>query len=745
VPFLLALAALTILSNPARSCLYVANFFGVGVHSGLEQLDFVIVGVVAALIVLAVGLLHRKVSDVDRSELFYYLAGIALVMGVICYVAHFISVENFALTLAASLLGVALFFVWALWRSFLSQNDLQEFRGHLPTIGATYLVLAALIGFFEFQPFMIAQMFGVAEGGVDQAAGIVAGVAIGWIKSLAALAAPVAAVVTFFRQQVAGLMKGAAASDLTSRLLAVVAGVAVWIAGLALPLLIWMGYLYLCYWGVAHDKVLVADQRQCQVRDWDALQPVPPKAAGRLTGKILFNSETQTLSADIRGREAETPAKPDQVTPITHIPAWLRLAARPFGDVNAEELSRKAFSAGKIPYNNVNLPMAMLYVSAAILLFALSLILRPNANSLHRLYRDRLSKAFLFNPAPEARSDQVARNQPSLDQGRDFPDLDTLKLGALCPKAADNKTYRLQAPYHLINAALNIQGSDYANRRGRNADFFLFSPLNVGSEATGYCDASVLDAELDLATAMAISGAAASSNMGSRSIRALTPTLALLNVRLGYWLSNPRYVGTRSKPQHRSTPLFLWSEITGRLYENADAVYLTDGGHIENLGVYELLRRRCKVIIAVDAEADEPMNFSALMTLQRYARIDLGIIIDLPSEPVRARTRELMSRNSAKAAAPEPSAAPASPIGDYPHRRDRQHRLRSRREGPFRLHQVVADRRRERLRPGLRAGATTAFLTKPRAISSFPRNNSRSIARWASTWRMAFSRGNARW
>jgi hypothetical protein len=151
--------------------------------------------------------------------------------------------------------------------------------------------------------------------------------------------------------------------------------------------------------------------------------------------------------------------------------------------------------------------------------------------------------------------------------------------------------------------------------------------------------------------------------MGSRSIRALTPTLALLNVRLGYWLSNPRYVGTRSKPQHRSTPLFLWSEITGRLYENADAVYLTDGGHIENLGVYELLRRRCKVIIAVDAEADEPMNFSALMTLQRYARTDLGIIIDLPWEPIRARTRELMSRNSAKAAAPEPSAAPASPIG----------------------------------------------------------------------------------
>jgi hypothetical protein len=151
---------------------------------------------------------------------------------------------------------------------------------------------------------------------------------------------------------------------------------------------------------------------------------------------------------------------------------------------------------------------------------------------------------------------------------------------------------------------------------------------------------------------MAISGAAASSNMGSSSIRALTPTLALLNVRLGYWLRNPRYVNARSF--RRFTPLYFWAEISGRLYENSDGVYLTDGGHIENLGVYELLRRRCKVIIAVDAEADAPMNFASLMTLQRYARIDLGVRIDLPWTPMRERTRALMACNAAMAAAPSP-------------------------------------------------------------------------------------------
>jgi hypothetical protein len=63
-------------------------------------------------------------------------------------------------------------------------------------------------------------------------------------------------------------------------------------------------------------------------------------------------------------------------------------------------------------------------------------------------------------------------------------------------------------------------------------------------------------------------------------------------------------------------------------------VYLTDGGHIENLGIYELLRRRCKVIIAVDAEADPQMAFGSFNTLERYALIDMGIRIDLPWQKI---------------------------------------------------------------------------------------------------------------
>jgi hypothetical protein len=76
----------------------------------------------------------------------------------------------------------------------------------------------------------------------------------------------------------------------------------------------------------------------------------------------------------------------------------------------------------------------------------------------------------------------------------------------------------------------------------------------------------------------------------------------------------------------------------GLLNERRWFVYLTDGGHIENLGIYELLRRRCCLIIAVDAEADPNMTFNSLVTLQRYARIDMGVRIELPWQEIRAAT-----------------------------------------------------------------------------------------------------------
>jgi hypothetical protein len=252
---------------------------------------------------------------------------------------------------------------------------------------------------------------------------------------------------------------------------------------------------------------------------------------------------------------------------------------------------------------------ASFYLFGSLVLLAIWILASmnyPNANSLHGLYRGRLGNAFC---AP-------------WNGGKDFrlSEIDSEKV-----------------PLHIINAALNVQASPTVNRRGRNADFFSFTSKFVGSDATGFAatsDYEKQETSLDFATAMAISGAAASSNMGAQSVKPLTFTLALLNVRLGVWLKNPIAIGGM---QWTRVPIYFFKEIWGLLTEDQNKVYLTDGGHIENLGIYELLRRRCKLIVAVDAEADRGMNFGSFIALQRYARIDLGCRIEMKWDRLKKR------------------------------------------------------------------------------------------------------------
>jgi hypothetical protein len=129
--------------------------------------------------------------------------------------------------------------------------------------------------------------------------------------------------------------------------------------------------------------------------------------------------------------------------------------------------------------------------------------------------------------------------------------------------------------------------------------------------------------------------------MGDQTIRALTFSLAALNVRLGYWIPNPRYVYMWKglvKLVSKLGPVYYAKETFGRLHERSRNVYLTDGGHFDNLGLYELLKRRCRIIIAVDAEADPAMMLSSFIRIQRHARIDLGVRIDLPWEEIRSKS-----------------------------------------------------------------------------------------------------------
>lgn len=250
------------------------------------------------------------------------------------------------------------------------------------------------------------------------------------------------------------------------------------------------------------------------------------------------------------------------------------------------------------------------------------LFLDINITSPHGFYRDRLSRAFLF----KARSDETEQ-------------IDALKLSELNAEGT-------AAPYHLINTALNLQGSKDPSLRGRMSDFFVFAKHHTGSEHTGYVptvDMEKYDKHLDLATAVAISGAAAAPNMGTTTSRALIFVMTLLNIRLGYWLPNPSFVASNAWLKRfrlsgaRST--LIWNEALGSLDANRTHVNVSDGGHIENLAIYPLLKRRCRFIVAVDGEADPDMSFGGLVTLMRFARIDLGIDITMDLESLRKNKR----------------------------------------------------------------------------------------------------------
>lgn len=238
-------------------------------------------------------------------------------------------------------------------------------------------------------------------------------------------------------------------------------------------------------------------------------------------------------------------------------------------------------------------------VVAAVVLLLLGLTVDLNGSSPHPFYKERLARTYLLDRA----GNTVSHRQP---------------LSGINPSR--------RAPYHLICAAVNVPGSENPNLRGRRSDFFLFSKHACGSLLTGYLPTTQWllrgNNEVDLATAMAVSGAAASPNMGRHSIRTFGYVLALLNLRLGYWLRKP---GSKAwLLPHR----YYYAEIRQRFSEKGRFLNVSDGGHIENLGVFELLRRRCKFIIAVDGEADPQRSFEGLLHVVHLARVDLNTHIN---------------------------------------------------------------------------------------------------------------------
>lgn len=197
--------------------------------------------------------------------------------------------------------------------------------------------------------------------------------------------------------------------------------------------------------------------------------------------------------------------------------------------------------------------------------------------------------------------------------------------------------WRSRRPLHIVNTALNlVRGEDLAWQE-RKAESFWMSPLHCGSNRLGLRRSHHYGGRVSLATAITISGAAASPNMGHHTSPAVSFLLTLLNVRLGWWLGNPGIWGCgrrwfqdtfhRTSPRLAIKPIIF--EALGLTNEKRSYVYLSDGGHFENLGLYEMVRRRCRFIVVCDAGQDSRHAFQDLGNAIRKIRVDLGVPIDI--------------------------------------------------------------------------------------------------------------------
>jgi hypothetical protein len=256
-------------------------------------------------------------------------------------------------------------------------------------------------------------------------------------------------------------------------------------------------------------------------------------------------------------------------------------------------------------------------------------LLDQTSLSLHPFYRERVACAFAMRPVPEGRG--------------------TAAVPYSSTEPTTLSTYGRKAdgfPEVIFAAAANLSG-ERRTPPGLNAVSFTMSGHWVGGPDVGWVRADELQdvvpprfgRDLTVQGAVAVSGAAFASAMG-RSSRWFQVLLAVSGARLGAWLPNPAFVqeappaGARDRwtypglPRARRLP-YLWREVFGIHSHRDRLLHVTDGGHYDNLGLVELLRRGCTTIYCVDASADPPPTAGTLTQALTLARQELGVSVEL--------------------------------------------------------------------------------------------------------------------
>ncbi|MGI8730933.1 MAG: hypothetical protein ACR2LK_13280 [Solirubrobacteraceae bacterium] len=274
-----------------------------------------------------------------------------------------------------------------------------------------------------------------------------------------------------------------------------------------------------------------------------------------------------------------------------------------------------------------------------------------NTWSLHPFYRRRLCTAFALKRIDDENVPEGAPRQKAVE--RDFNTLVPLSESGVWPGPSGEGW-----PTLVVCAAANISDPG-ATPPGRGVSSFTFSRDAMGGPLVGAVSAKEYERRLGanrlrditLPAAMAMSGAAISPSMGKSTNAPLRMLMALANVRLGVWVPNPRHVpsdqwkqrtvvgnekakdGRTSgieKPTTRPNDLikhprlsYLFRELVGRNRLDSRFLYITDGGHYENLGLVELLRRGCGKIYCFDASGGKAA--AALGDAIALARSELGV------------------------------------------------------------------------------------------------------------------------
>jgi len=257
--------------------------------------------------------------------------------------------------------------------------------------------------------------------------------------------------------------------------------------------------------------------------------------------------------------------------------------------------------------------------AALMLLFAMRVDI--NEFSLNAFYRSRLVRCYLG----ATRVNDPTRSPQNFTGFDDNDDLFLTKLTA--------------GPVHIVNCALNLGGSKDLALHTRHSAIFTLTPLRCGTRYRdlGYWSTAEFcgpNAIPTLGQAIAVSGAAASPNMGYHTSPVVAFVMTIFNVRLGWWFPNPKC----RKPGN-SSPWFslryLISELFGGANDQSSYVAVSDGGHFENLAAYELIKRQCRLIIISDAECDSEYGFEGLGRLIRMCKVDFNVTVTIDVNPIR--------------------------------------------------------------------------------------------------------------